>query len=138
MSSLEALYQDILLDHHRSPRNFGELEAPQMKAEGFNPMCGDRVCVQLNLENEKIVPRFKAEGCSICLASASMMTEEIEGLRCEEALEKIAEMRDFMQGGEKNLEGDLSALSGVKRFPVRIKCALLPWTTLKEALDAKT
>jgi nitrogen fixation NifU-like protein len=137
MSSLEALYQDILLDHHRSPRNFGELDSPQMKAEGFNPMCGDRVCVQLNLENEKIVSRFKAEACSICLASASLMTEEIEGLSCDEAKDKINKMRQFMQGAEFELEGDLSALSGVRRFPVRIKCALLPWTTLKEAIDAK-
>lgn len=138
--NLGALYQDIILDHQKDPRHFGKLEEPDMQAEGFNPMCGDRVSVQVKLDDDhKMVvgQAFSGEGCSICMASASMMTEELEGASVEHTLAQIKNFREVMQGlkPETSLDGDLEALVGVKKFPVRIKCALLPWTTLKSAID---
>lgn len=135
MSDLKSLYQDIILDHQQEPRNFGILPDAQCQAEGFNPMCGDRILVQLKLSENGLVPRFTGEACSICIASASMMTEEVEGQSPEQARNKIEEIRDLMQGKKDHIEGDLDALSGVKNFPVRIKCALLPWIALKDALQ---
>jgi len=135
---LSALYQDLIMEHHSHPRNFGCLEQPSCSAEGFNPVCGDRVRVDLkiNAENEIIDQKFSGEGCSICMASASMMTEEIEGRKLSEASQMIQKFRNVMQDkSPSDIEGDLEALMGVKRFPVRIKCALLPWTTLKQAIE---
>lgn len=137
---VSTLYQEILMDHQRDPRNFRVLENPDREAEGFNPVCGDRVHLQLSLDASGKIPHicFQGDGCSICMASASMMTEEIQGKTREEALGLVENFRSFMQGQEGvSVEGDLLALEGVKRFPVRIKCALLPWMALKEALEGR-
>ena len=140
MSSLDHLYQEIILDHHRDPRHFGKLETPDCESEGFNPMCGDRVCVSLKFSPERktlLDGRFSGEGCSICMASASIMMEEVNGKNVVDILKQVQNFRETLTSPEESstLEGDLSALVGVRRFPVRIKCALLPWTTLKEAVE---
>ena len=135
---LVALYQDIILEHRKDPRNFDAMEDADCRAEGFNPLCGDRVTIALKYDGEKVKKcAFQGEGCSICMASASMLTEEIEGKKRTEALNDVQNFRDCMQSKEDcEIEGDLEALKGVRNFPVRIKCALLPWTTLKDALEA--
>lgn len=136
--SIDSLYQDILLDHQQDPRNYGELKETNRKFEGFNPVCGDRVIVYLNVNGEQIErAQFTGEGCSICMASASMMTEEIQKKPLAEVLNLVSSFRKHMQGEttQHAFEGDLKALEGVKRFPVRMKCAILPWTTLKDAIE---
>ena len=137
---LTDLYRDIILDHRREPRHYGHLPVSDYQADAYNPVCGDRVCIQLkvNPTSRKIEKQaFEGEGCSICMASASMMTEEIEDMSIDQALSRVQEFRDALQDkvSEGSFDGDLQALMGVKKFPVRIKCALLPWTTLKEALE---
>ena len=137
---LNALYQEIILEHHKDPRNFGPLSGAEAKAEGFNPVCGDRVEVEVKRSSSdpsKLSEvRYSGEGCSICMSSASMMTEDIEGESFKNIEERIQDFRDVMQGKspEAFKESDLESLTGVCKFPVRIKCALLPWTTLKEAI----
>jgi len=136
--SIDSLYQDILLDHQQDPRNFGEMNDANRKFEGFNPVCGDRVVVYLKVNGEQIEEaKFTGEGCSICMASASMMTEEIQKKSTSQVLNQVQDFRKHMQGEatETKFDGDLKALDGVKRFPVRMKCAILPWTTLKEAIE---
>lgn len=148
---LDLLYQEILMDHHRDPRCFGKLDSPDVTAEGHNPLCGDRVLIQMNICKksgqapcERGEPcicieriRFQGEGCSICMASASMMAEEVEGKALDKVLGMAQNFRLALQGhaGCPALEGDLQALEGVKKFPVRMKCALLPWTTLMQAVQ---
>jgi nitrogen fixation NifU-like protein len=136
--NLSALYREVILDHHRDPRNFGDLPAADVKTEGFNPLCGDRVEIFLKVDAKKNVShlRFKGEGCSICMASASMMTEEIEGRSVSETEGRIEGFRALLKGESCpfSIEGDLESLLGVRQFPVRIKCALLPWTTLLDAV----
>lgn len=138
VSGLEALYREVILDHHRHPRNFGKLDPADAKVEGYNPLCGDRVEIALRLAEGKILSdcRFTGEGCSICMASASMMTEEVAGKSIAEVEEKIDGFRALLKGEEcpLSIEGDLESLLGVRNFPVRIKCALLPWTTLNDGL----
>lgn len=139
MTSQE-LYKDIILDHHRDPRNFGELGAHDFMIEKYNPLCGDHVRVEVKLDEngQKVADiAFKGEGCSISMASASILTEEAKGKPVREVLAEIQKFRDVLQGqgDESELAGDVEALSGVKAFPVRIKCALLPWTALKEGLE---
>ena len=135
---LDALYREVILDHHRHPRNFGALDSPQMKIEGYNPLCGDRIEIAINVSAGSVLSqcKFKGEGCSICMASASMMTEEVLGKTLQEVSETIDGFRALMKGEECPLavEGDLESLVGVRNFPVRIKCALLPWTTLSDAV----
>lgn len=135
--ALDSLYMETVRDHAKDPRNFGKLEAPALHAEGYNPLCGDRVEVYVERDQEKVGKvRFTGEGCSICMASASMMAEQVE-MRPIAEVEKITEeFRDLLQDKRPAMseESDLNALSGVKKFSVRIKCALLPWMTLKDAL----
>lgn len=144
-SALDAMYQEILLEHSRDPHNFGELEKADLKAEGYNPLCGDKVCIQLQLQGEAhsekaAQVRFTGQACSICMASASIMTEEVSGCTLDTIQHKIQDFRALMQGEKKpeDFEGDLSSLAGVRRFPVRIKCALLPWTSLNEAIETRS
>jgi nitrogen fixation NifU-like protein len=136
---IDALYREVILDHHRHPRNQGKLEDPTAHSEGYNPLCGDRVEIDVKISDGRVMAdcRFRGEGCSICMASASMMTEELIGKPVEEVSKMIAGFRALMKGEECPLavEGDLESLVGVRNFPVRIKCALLPWTTLKDCLD---
>ena len=139
-NSLNRLYQDILIDHHREPRNFGKLESADCHAEGFNPMCGDRVELSLQFSPDKkrcVAQKFSGQGCSICMASASMMTEEIEGKSIADILQLAEKLRLVLlsKESEETIGGDLKALLGVKQYPVRIKCALLPWSTLKDAIE---
>lgn len=136
---IDALYREVILDHHRHPRNQGKLEGPTSHSEGYNPLCGDRVEIDVLINDGKVMAdcRFRGEGCSICMASASMMTEELIGKPVAEVSKIIAGFRALMKGEECPLavEGDLESLVGVRNFPVRIKCALLPWTTLNDAIN---
>ena len=138
IGAMDALYREVILDHHRHPRNFGKLEGATARVEGYNPLCGDRVEIALKLDSsQKLVDcRFSGEGCSICMASASMMTEEVMGKSVGDVQETIDGFRALLKGEECPLavEGDLESLVGVRAFPVRIKCALLPWTTLNDCL----
>jgi len=136
-SALDGLYREVILDHHRDPRNFGSLEGADVTVEGYNPLCGDRVELGVKIQDGKLSHcMFKGEGCSICMASASMMTEEVIGKPVGEVNDVVQGFRALMKGEECPLavEGDLESLVGVRNFPVRIKCALLPWTTLNDAL----
>lgn len=137
--ALDSLYQEIILDHYRSPRNKGMIEIPDVKEHETNPLCGDEVTLTAKIEAGKICDiRCKARGCSISTASCSMMTEKIKGKSFKEASFWIDEVKKLMAGnsklGEDDLE-DLEALKGVSNFPVRVKCALLSWMTLQKALD---
>ena len=142
-SELDDLYQDIILDHYRTPRHQGLLDDPDLKGEGFNPFCGDQVVLTLGLDDDGRIAGvgFEGQGCSISQASASMLTGHLEGKTLEEAEGLVRTFKGVMQGGEFTPEqedelGDVVALEGVKRFPIRIKCALLGWTTLQDAISA--
>jgi nitrogen fixation protein NifU and related proteins len=139
MSDLDSLYKEIILEHHEDPRNKGVVENPDASEEGFNPLCGDRVTVDLKygdsgetLENVM----FRGEGCAICMASASIMTEELIGESIDSVKSSIEKFRALMQGkvDPEVFDSDVGALAGVRKFPVRIKCALLAWTTMNQAL----
>jgi nitrogen fixation NifU-like protein len=138
--SLDDLYRDIILEYYRSPRNRGRLPAPTISREGQNPLCGDEVYLDLLVEEGVIKEaRFQGQGCSISQASASMLTEAVQGLSLEEAEELYHRFHRLMTGDESvdaSQLGDLEALSGVRRFPVRVKCATLAWHVLEEALRA--
>lgn len=139
INNLDALYREVILDHHRSPRNFGPLQPNDVFIEGFNPLCGDRIELFLRIKNDLVdACNFTGEGCSICMASSSMMTEEMLGKNIAGSRALIDAFRKLMRGEQcpLSVEGDLESLVGVRQFPVRIKCALLPWTTLNEALDS--
>ena len=149
MASLDDLYKEIILDHYRSPRNQGELEPPAHRCEGFNPLCGDEVIVFVSLINKKIEEiKIGGQGCSISQASASMMTEIIKGKSIREAEEIIHAFKEMMDIYESELSGketdgtsssvdlgDLEALQGVVKYPVRIKCATLAWNTLTQSIN---
>ena len=149
MSSLDDLYKEIILDHYRSPRNQGELDPPAHRCEGFNPLCGDEVIVYVSLIDQRIEDiRIGGQGCSISQASASMMTEIIKGKTISEAEYIILAFKEMMDIYESELSGeetagsslnvdlgDLEALQGVVKFPVRIKCATLAWNTLTQSIS---
>ena len=138
-TSLSDLYQEVILDHSRHPRNFGPAEQANRSARGNNPLCGDRVTVHLKIEDDVIEDaRFEARGCAISLASASMMTEMIKGKSEAEARDLFERFQALVTGEpgaeEAGLDG-LTALAGVKDFPTRIKCATLAWHAMSAALD---
>ena len=137
-SELRDLYQELILDHSRNPRNSGQLQTVTGEAKGNNPLCGDRVTVYVELEDGKIVDAaFEARGCAISIASASMMTEHLKGLTVEQAQKAHEEFSNHLTKSEPPdlpLESELAALMGVRNFPTRIKCATLPWHTLIAAL----
>lgn len=138
MAELEELYQEVILDHNKSPRNFRVIENADRKAEGFNPLCGDHVTVYLRLRDGLIEDiSFQGSGCAISTASASMMTAELKGKRdcdAEELFDKVHKMLtgDGVSGGQSL--GKLTVLSGVSKFPARVKCASLAWHTMNSAL----
>jgi nitrogen fixation NifU-like protein len=147
MSSLDELYRQVILDHYRNPRRRGSLSGPHVHAEGMNPSCGDEFSLDLEIQGGVIIDAaIQGQGCSISQASGSMMTDVIVGKTVDEAREATATFKLMMgiEEGDDPLDperpgavlGDLEALQGVKKFPVRIKCADLPWTTLTEALDS--
>lgn len=134
---LDDLYRDIILDHYKRPRNRGELDPRSVRVEGNNPLCGDEMQVDLRLRDGHIEDvAFVGRGCSISQASASMMTEAVKDQPLEDVERLITTFKSMMHGDDVDVEtlGDLEALEGVQKFPVRIKCALLAWTTLEEAL----
>jgi nitrogen fixation NifU-like protein len=138
MTTLNELYQEIILDHYRQPRGRGELEPPKITQEGFNPSCGDEIILDLRVQDERIqAVRFRGRGCSISQASASMLTEAVQGKTLEEAHALIQRVLALVKGeteGDIETLGDIAALAGVRHFPVRVKCATLAWHALEEAL----
>ncbi len=137
--SLEELYKEVILDHYRSPRNKGRLDPHDVALERNNPLCGDEIELFLKFDGDTLEGiAFDGKGCSISQASASMMTEKVHGLPAKEAID-VAEAIKAMMAGEKEGDpdalGDLVSLKGVVKYPVRIKCALLGWNTLLEALE---
>lgn len=139
MSELSDLYQEVILDHYRRPRNFGTLEAADRAARGDNPLCGDRLSVQLKLKDGVIEDiRFRGAGCAISMASASIMTESVKGRPLEEARALFEKFHPMVLGqGPREGLGKLEIFAGVSAFPVRVKCATLAWHTLKAALDGE-
>jgi nitrogen fixation NifU-like protein len=135
---LNDLYRDVILDHNRRPRNFGALESADASVEGFNPMCGDRLTVRLKMDGDKIGDiRFEGQGCAISTASASMMTEAVKGRTRADALrlfERVHELLTDDAAPPADELGKLAALSGVREYPARVKCASLCWHTLASAL----
>jgi len=138
--ALDDLYREIILDHYQNPRGKGDIENPSVKVHGHNPLCGDEVNIMVVMDGDRVTNlAFSGRGCSISQASASMMTESIKGMPSEDADELIAGFREMMVG-DGSLDGlngneELEALQGVKKYPVRVKCAMLPWNALREALD---
>ena len=144
--SLDDLYREVILDHYRNPRRRGSLEHPDAHAEGQNPLCGDEISLDVALDGERVADvRILGRGCSISQASASMMAEAVAGKTLAEIADLTHRFKAMMEieEGEAGIDegrpgaalGDLEALRGVRRFPVRIKCADLPWATLAEALS---
>ncbi|MXY47116.1 MAG: SUF system NifU family Fe-S cluster assembly protein, partial [Chloroflexi bacterium] len=131
------LYQEVVMDHNRRPRNYGKPECTNRQVEGFNPLCGDQITIYLSVEDNKITDiGFQAIGCAISKASASMMTESVKGLSLEEAEKVFAEFRSMItqEDFDPDVLGDAELLQGVSRFPARIKCATLPWHAFNSAL----
>jgi nitrogen fixation protein NifU and related proteins len=141
MSDLRELYQDLILDHTKRPRNFGRLETANCQADGYNPLCGDKVTVFLNVENDVVNDiRFQGSGCAISTASASMMTESLKGKTVPDAKTLFARFHELLTGKSDQLPdiealGKLAVFSGVKEFPIRVKCATLAWHTMNAALS---
>jgi nitrogen fixation NifU-like protein len=143
MPDLRELYQEIILEHSKAPRNYRELKNADLKAEGYNPLCGDRFTVYLQMQGDSIQDiGFQGSGCAISKASASMMTQSLKGKTRAEAgrlfdqFHKLVTGRSPTKGNQTEL-GKLAVFSGVSGFPVRVKCATLAWHTLHAALDGK-
>ncbi len=137
MSNLTDLYQETIVDHSKRPRNKGVLEQPTHSAEGFNPLCGDRLTLQLKIENGRVTgAAFQGQGCAISTASASLMTDTIKGKTPEEAEKTFESFHQLLT--EDRLPtadlGKLAVFSGVREYPMRVKCATLAWHTLRAAL----
>jgi nitrogen fixation NifU-like protein len=133
----EELYQEIILDHYRHPRGRGPCEGCARRVQKENPLCGDEILLGVDLGPDGRIARiaFEGSGCAISQASASMMTEAVKGLAAPDAAALVEKMRSMMHGAPSGEElGDLAALEGVSRFATRVKCALLPWSALAEAL----
>ncbi len=137
MEELRELYQQIILEHYRNPRNFGEMPEATHRAEGNNPLCGDRLIIELRLEGDRIEDiRFRGSGCAISQASASVMTTLVKGITVEEADALFERFHRIVTGelSPESATGALAAFAGVREFPSRVKCATLPWHTLRAAL----
>jgi nitrogen fixation NifU-like protein len=142
MSELTDLYQEVILDHNRRPRNFGQIEGADHSAEGYNPLCGDQLTLYLKMDGDRVEEvRFEGQGCAISTASASILTEMVQG-------KSVAEVETLFEAFHELLTGDpsvaavvgpelgkLAVFAGVREFPVRVKCATLAWHTLKAALS---
>jgi len=142
MSDLMDLYQEVILDHNRNPRNFGELDPADHFAEGYNPLCGDQLKVYIRMDGDRVDQiRFEGSGCAISTASASLMTEVVAGKRLEEVEALYQSFHDLLTGdpsvaAEAGPElGKLAVFEGVREYPVRVKCATLSWHTLQAALQ---
>jgi nitrogen fixation NifU-like protein len=143
MSDMRQLYQEVILDHNRKPRNFGTLAEANHHAEGHNPLCGDHIKLALKVQDDKVEGiAFEGEGCAICKASASMMTGAVKGQTVPYAEALVTEFRGMVTGTldaeqHENHLGKLKVFVGVKDLPSRVKCAILPWHTLHAALHAE-
>lgn len=141
MSELSELYQQVILDHNKKPRNFKKLEHANYRAEGYNPLCGDQLTVYLNVADDQVKEvAFEGSGCAISKASASMMTQAVKGKSREEAAKLFDEFHSMVTGEldeetQENNLGHLKIFAGVREFPVRVKCATLAWHTLHAALN---
>jgi nitrogen fixation protein NifU and related proteins len=139
-ADLQELYQEVILDHNRRPRNFRPMEHGQ-KAEGYNPLCGDRLTVYLRVQDGRIADAsFEGSGCAISKASASLMTESVKGKTLQEAEDLFQRFHQLITRAPDEPVDDLGKLSvfaGVRQFPVRVKCASLPWHTLRAAAEAR-
>ena len=134
---LDDLYRRVIMDHYKTPRNSGAYEDGAVVVEMNNPTCGDRISLQMKVKDGIIEgAKFKGEGCSISLASASMMTDAVKGKKVEEALKIAQDFSALMKGEDPEFEyEDIQALSGVTKFPARIKCATLPWNAMKKGIE---
>jgi nitrogen fixation NifU-like protein len=141
MSELSELYQQVILDHNKKPRNFRKLESANHSAEGYNPLCGDHLTVYLDLQEDAVKEiAFEGSGCAISKAAASMMTQAVKGKSRKQAEDLFTEFHSMVTGelDEETVEnslGNLKIFAGVREFPVRVKCATLPWHTLQAALN---
>ena len=136
--ALDDLYREVILDHYAHPRNRGKLEDADISVDGANPLCGDELSIFVKLADGKISDvRFMGRGCSISQASTSMMTEQIKGKTLDQAMQLVGRFKAMMHGEPANDEelGDLIALQGVRKFPVRIKCATLSWVALEQGVE---
>ena len=137
MSELSELYQQVILDHNKKPRNFRKIESPSHTAEGHNPLCGDQLTIYLDLENDEVKDvSFEGSGCAISKASASMMTQAVKGKTREQVEDLFKGFHSMVTDDEETSEelGNLRIFEGVREFPVRVKCATLPWHTLHAAI----
>ena len=137
---LKDLYRDVIVDHNRHPRNFGRLDPADAHADGFNPLCGDRLTMYVNLDGERIrEAKFEGSGCAISVASASLLTEAVKGKSRAEVQKLFHDVHTLLTRHDANVDtaglGKLAALGGVREFPARVKCASLCWHTLNAALD---
>lgn len=138
VEQLDELYREVILDHFKSPTHTGELPDAQVKVDGANPLCGDELTFHLKLDAGRIAQvRFKGKGCAISQAAASMLATQLEGKTAAEAQHLIDALKGLMQGQEPSASidlGDLEALAGVRKFPVRVKCAALSWNVIEQGL----
>lgn len=134
---LDDLYRRVIMDHYKNPRNKGRFEDGSVSVDLHNPTCGDRISLQMKVENGIVQDsRFVGEGCSISMSSASMMTEAVKGKTLEEALSMAESFSSLMKGENVEFDyEDIEALSGVKKFPARIKCATLAWNALRKGIE---
>lgn len=136
------LYQEVILDHNKKPRNWGKVAQATHRAEGLNPLCGDHIWVSMNVNGGKVSEiAFEGDSCAICKASASMMTTNVKGKTVEDAEQLVQEFREMATGNldasAPNHLGRLTVFAGVKDLPARVKCAILPWHTLHAALNSQ-
>ncbi|WP_339147680.1 MULTISPECIES: Fe-S cluster assembly sulfur transfer protein SufU [unclassified Sutcliffiella] len=141
-NNLDTLYRQVIMDHYKNPRNKGAIESDSITVDMNNPTCGDRIHLTLQVEDGKVADaKFDGEGCSISMASASMMTQAVKGLEVEKALELSQIFYDMMLGKEYDDEtmdlGDIEALQGVAKFPARIKCATLAWKAMEKGVKSE-
>lgn len=134
---LDDLYRRVIMDHYKNPRNRGQLEDGAVSIDLHNPTCGDRISLQLQLDGDIVKnAKFVGEGCSISMSSASMMTDAVKGKKLDEALQMAEDFSSLMKGQSVEFEyEDIEALSGVNKFPARIKCATLAWNALRKGVD---
>tara|TARA_B100000686_G_C16429188_1_gene781170 strand:- start:99 stop:545 length:447 start_codon:yes stop_codon:yes gene_type:complete len=139
MSDLRDLYQEVILDHNRSPRNFGPLEGADLKADGHNPLCGDKISIAVKVEDGVLTDvRFEGSGCAISKASASLMTEGVKGKSLDEVRAMFERFRQLVTDQDALVDpslGKLAVFAGVRDYPARVKCAILAWHTLRAAVD---
>ncbi len=140
MNELKELYREVILDHNRSPRNFGELPNADRVVDGVNPLCGDKMTLYVKLDGTRIVDiKFQGSGCAISVASSSLMTERVKGTSITESMRLFEQVHEMLAGSGSTPEDldKLAALSGVREYPARVKCASLGWHALKTAVSSE-